>query len=45
MIDPGKTPRIAALGAALDGLETVGVFGRVAGVQGLLVEVAGPSAR
>jgi flagellum-specific ATP synthase len=36
------TPRITALTAALDGIGNVSVHGRVAGVQGLLVEVAGP---
>jgi flagellum-specific ATP synthase len=38
----GPTPLITALGAALDGLGPVETFGRVAGVQGLLVEIAGP---
>jgi flagellum-specific ATP synthase len=36
------TPHITALMAALDGVGNVAVHGRVAGVQGLLVEVAGP---
>ncbi len=36
------TPRMTALRAALDGVGNVGVFGRVAAVQGLLVEIAGP---
>ena len=41
-MDPELTPRISAFQAALDGLGAVSVHGRVAGVQGLLVEVAGP---
>ncbi len=36
------TPRITALTAALDGIGNISVHGRVAGVRGLLVEVAGP---
>lgn len=41
-MNPELTPRISAFQAALDGLGNVNVFGRVSGVQGLLVEVAGP---
>lgn len=41
-MDSDATPRISAFHAALDGLGAVNVHGRVSGVQGLLVEVAGP---
>src|SRR5918993_1087033 len=36
--------RIAAATAALDGVDDLGVFGRVSAVRGLLVEIAGPVA-
>ena len=36
--------RIAAATAALEGIDDLGVFGRVAAVRGLLIEIAGPVA-
>lgn len=37
-----QTPLLTSLGAALDGIGPVNVFGRVAAVKGLLVEISGP---
>src|SRR5215207_11491436 len=36
--------RIAAATAALEGIDDLGLFGRVAAVRGLLIEIAGPVA-